>query len=322
MTYGTIGWSGGPRQSLTHNLKAGQFRSMGRVNVFPSNTTIINNNNFGVGYGMYDDCYCNNSNSTPSWLNWMMGIGLGGSLLGGILGMFTGGNKTEGAGEVKSDTSAEKEKATNKKLDEFEGLKAGYPEGKFFKVDDKYCCRIGDNVYEADNLVDLNNQLKAAIKPSTTEPKTVKKDGPEKKDATETTLPKLFKNMDGFKNEKAVTDKFKELTGADATKIDNLEGEITLSQVEDKGNNTKKNGSLSIKATDLKNIEPGKNKKLGTFGGKEVIAENLDGYIRIKVGDSQTYIVGKTSAGKYQGYQFENGNVIGYNEVNWTSRKS
>lgn len=318
MTYGITGWSGGPRQSLTHNLRAGQFRSMGRVNVFPSNTTIINNNNFGAGYGMYDDCYCNNSNSTPGWLNWMMGIGLGGTLLGGILGMFTGGNKTEGAGEVKTDTSAEKEKATNKKLDEFEGLKAGYPEGKFFKVDDKYCCRIGDNVYEADSLVDLNNQLKAAIKPSTTEPKTEKKDGPEKKDATETTLPKLFKDMSSFTTAEAVTDKFKELTGADAVKIDNIDTEtITLSNVYDKENNTNMADKLKINTSTLKGIPQNGTKKLGNYKGKEVIAENLDGYIRIKVGDEQTYIIGKASDNTYQGYQTKELDVVGAGPANW-----
>ena len=30
--YGVNGWSGGVRQSLTYNLKAGQMRGMGRVN--------------------------------------------------------------------------------------------------------------------------------------------------------------------------------------------------------------------------------------------------------------------------------------------------
>lgn len=109
--YGVTGWSGGVRQSLTYNLKAGQMRGMGRVNVFPS-TTIVNNN-FGGGYGFYNDsCYCNNTNSTPSWMNWMMGIGLGTSLLGNILGMFGiggGGGKTEGAGEAKTEAKETKE---------------------------------------------------------------------------------------------------------------------------------------------------------------------------------------------------------------------
>lgn len=165
--YGITGWSGGVRQSLTHNLRAGQMRGMGRVNVFP-NTTIINNN-FGGGYGFYDDSCCcsSNNNSTPSWMNWMMGIGLGTSLLGNILGMFGiggggGSSKTEGAGEAKTE-APKQDTNENKKLDEFEGLKVLYPDGKFAKVGDKYCCRIGDKVIEADSLVDLNKALKEAL---------------------------------------------------------------------------------------------------------------------------------------------------------------
>lgn len=100
--YSITGWSGGGRRPLTYNLKAGQFRGMGRVNVYPSKTTIVNNNFIGGGYGMYNNYECCN-NSTPKWMNWMMGIGIGSTLLGGILGMFgIGGNngseQIEGAG--------------------------------------------------------------------------------------------------------------------------------------------------------------------------------------------------------------------------------
>ena len=122
--YGITGWSGGGRQSLTYNLKAGQFRGMGRVNVFPSRTTIINNNIIGSGYGMYDSHQCCN-NSTPKWMNWMMGIGIGSTLLGGILSMFGigGGNQVEGAGGKEPETRTEdepsaKEKELEKKLQE------------------------------------------------------------------------------------------------------------------------------------------------------------------------------------------------------------
>ena len=122
--YGITGWSGGGRQSLTYNLKAGQFRGMGRVNVFPSRTTIINNNIIGGGYGMYDSHQCCN-NSTPKWMNWMMGIGIGSTLLGGILSMFGigGGNQVEGAGGKEPETRTEdepsaKEKELEKKLQE------------------------------------------------------------------------------------------------------------------------------------------------------------------------------------------------------------
>ncbi len=105
--YGITGWSGGSRQSLTYNLKAGQFRGMGRVNVFPSKTTIINNNIIGGGYGVYTDHHCCD-NGTPKWMNWMMGIGMGTTLLGGILNMFGiggGGGSVEGAGGKEPETT-------------------------------------------------------------------------------------------------------------------------------------------------------------------------------------------------------------------------
>lgn len=98
--YSITGWSGGGRRPLTYNLKAGQFRGMGRVNVIPNQTTIINNNIIGGGYGVYTNSHCCN-NSTPKWLNWMMGIGIGSTLLGGILNMFGvggGAGTVEGAG--------------------------------------------------------------------------------------------------------------------------------------------------------------------------------------------------------------------------------
>lgn len=125
--YSITGWSGGGRRPLTYNLKAGQFRGMGRVNVYPSKTTIVNNNFIGGGYGMYNNYECCN-NSTPKWLNWMMGIGIGTSLLGGILNMFgIGGNggTVEGAGgkeepqetKAQDPTQSKEYKDLNKKLD-------------------------------------------------------------------------------------------------------------------------------------------------------------------------------------------------------------
>ncbi len=177
--YGITGWSGGPRQSLTHNLRAGQFRGMGRTNIFPS-TTVVNNNFFGNGYGIYDDCCCNNNNSTPSWMNWMMGIGLGTSLLGNILCMFGigggggGVSDTEGGGGTETPKETKEVKASNEKQDEFAGLKVLYPDGKFAKIGDKYRCNIDNQSFEADSIVDLDKQLKEALnkKPETVKPKT------------------------------------------------------------------------------------------------------------------------------------------------------
>ena len=110
--YSITGWSGGGRRPLTYNLKAGQFRGMGRVNVIPSQTTIINNNIIGGGYQTNHCC----DNSTPKWMNWMMGIGIGSTLLGGILNMFGiggGGGTVEGAGgKEEPQTRKVKEKET------------------------------------------------------------------------------------------------------------------------------------------------------------------------------------------------------------------
>ena len=172
--YGVNGWSGGVRQSLTYNLKAGQMRGMGRVNVFPSNTTIINNNIFGNSCGMYDNC-CDGSDGMSGFTKTMLGIGMGTSILGTILGFFGiggGGGKSEGAGGTETPKETKEVKASNEKQDEFAGLKVLYPDGKFAKIGDKYRCNIGDQSFEADSIVDLDKQLKAALnkKPETVKP--------------------------------------------------------------------------------------------------------------------------------------------------------
>ena len=312
--YGITGWSGGARVPLTYNLRAGQMRGMGRVNVFPNNT-YVNNNFYGSNYDY--GCSCN-SNSTPGWMNWMMGIGLGGSLLGGILGMFAKkDDSAEGAGGDKKTTEAPKELS---KLEQAQNAIKGL--GKEYSVKSdadgnitfEYTAKDG-NRYSGKTLGELNQAiLDAANKPATTEVKPENTEKPEKAE----TLPKLFTNMDSFKTTEDVLKAFKSATGgADATKIDDINGNITLSQVEDKGNRTKMSGNLSIKAETLKDIEPGTTKPLGTFKGKKVIAENLDGYIRIKVGDVQTYIVGKANDGSYKGFQADKLNVTGTGDANW-----
>lgn len=174
--YGVNGWSGGVRQSLTYNLKAGQMRGMGRVNVFPSNTTVINNNIFGNSCGMYDNC-CDGSDGMSGFTKTMLGIGMGTSILGTILGFFGiggGGGKSEGAGGTETPKETKEVKASNEKQDEFAGLKVLYPDGKFAKIGDKYRCNIGDQSFEADSIVDLDKQLKAGLnkKPETVKPET------------------------------------------------------------------------------------------------------------------------------------------------------
>lgn len=174
--YGVNGWSGGVRQSLTYNLKAGQMRGMGRVNVFPSNTTVINNNIFGNSCGMYDNC-CDGSDGMSGFTKTMLGIGMGTSILGTILGFFGiggGGGKSEGAGGTETPKETKEVKASNEKQDEFAGLKVLYPDGKFAKIGDKYRCNIGDQSFEADSIVDLDKQLKAGLnkKPETVKTET------------------------------------------------------------------------------------------------------------------------------------------------------
>ena len=123
--YNITGWSGGGRRPLTYNLKAGQFRGMGRVNVIPSQTTIINNNIIGGGT-FATQCY---DTGTPKWLNWMLPIGLGTSLIGGILNMFGiggGGGTVEGAGgkeEPQTRTVKEKETTDPTQSKEYQELK-------------------------------------------------------------------------------------------------------------------------------------------------------------------------------------------------------
>lgn len=121
--YDITGWSGGGRRPINYGLKAGQFRGMGRVNVFPSSTTIVNNNIIGGGgcYSNSYDCGCNNGGSNK-FMNWMLGIGVGSTLLGGILSMFGigGGQKTEGAGgkEEKAEVKKEETPKEPSKLDQ------------------------------------------------------------------------------------------------------------------------------------------------------------------------------------------------------------
>lgn len=322
--YGITGWSGGPRQSLTHNLRAGQFRGMGRTNIFPS-TTVVNNNFFGNGYGIYDDCCCNNNNSTPSWMNWMMGIGLGTSLLGNILCMFGigggggGVSDTEGGGGSEKSTKTTKETKEVSKLEQAQNSlnTLGFTKEKGYNVwqdpDGNLVYTFTDKdgkEYKAKTFHELQNMenTKKSAQPATTA-------------TAKETLPKLFNDetMKDYKTTKEVLQAFNTATGANATKISDISADsITLGTVEDKGNGTTMVGNLKIKTETLKSIPVGGTKNLGTFKGKAVIAENLDGYIRVKIGNKQTYIVGKAQDGSYKGFQADKLNVTGTGDANWT----
>ena len=79
--YNITGWSAGGRRPLTYNLKAGQFRGMGGVNVMPGPRNIVNIYNDGYGTYGSDDC----GPKMPKWMQWMMGGGMIMNFLGQIL---------------------------------------------------------------------------------------------------------------------------------------------------------------------------------------------------------------------------------------------
>ena len=259
--YGVNGWSGGVRQSLTYNLKAGQMRGMGRVNVFPSNTTVINNNIFGNSCGMYDNC-CDGSDGMSGFTKTMLGIGMGTSILGTILGFFGiggGGGKSEGAGGTETPKETKEVKTSNEKQDEFAGLKVLYPDGKFAKIGDKYRCNIGDQSFEADSIVDLDKQLKAGLnkKPETvkteTDASSVKPSEPETQELKDGTFTSAIDEALGSRSK--------------------IKGEVT--------NNT--DGTVSIKGTN-NTYTYEKGKKTVTYNGKSYTVYSLKGATNNKTG--------------------------------------
>ena len=317
--YDITGWAGG-RRPITNNLKAGQLRQMGVPRNASSNIFINNNLGcLGSYNGAYFDhcCYGNDSESSMSkFEKWMVGLGVGGGLMGCILGLF-GRGKSEGAG----DTSE-----AQPKTDEFAGLKELYKTDKytFAKIGDKYICKMGDDEVEGSSIEELHDQIKAkrqeAQQSTTTTPTTPTQQTGQTGETAET-LPQLFNDagMSSLKTKQEVLDKFKKETNADAYKIDTTQ-DITITQVNDKGNRTSMSGNVKITASQLEKLKSGESVSLGKFHDKDVTATSLDGYLQIKVGD-QTYIVGKTDNGSYQGYQFKDGNVEGYSRANWTRNK-
>lgn len=273
--YGVNGWSGGVRQSLTYNLKAGQMRGMGRVNVFPSNTTVINNNIFGNSCGMYDNC-CDGSDGMSGFTKTMLGIGMGTSILGTILGFFGiggGGGKSEGAGGTETPKETKEVKASNEKQDEFAGLKVLYPDGKFAKIGDKYRCNIGDQSFEADSIVDLDKQLKAALNKK---PETVKPESKPDETSVKPSEPETQELKDG-----TFTSAIDEALGSRSK----IKGEVT--------NNT--DGTVSIRGTN-NTYTYEKGKKTVTYNGKSYTVYSLKGATNNKTGKAvpttkQEYII-------------------------------
>lgn len=312
--YNITGWSGGGRRPLTYNLMPGQFRNT-RVNIFPSQT-IINNNigNFG-GCFDYGDCCCGGGDKTPSWMNWMMGIGMGTSLLGGILSMFgIGGGKsaesTEGAGEAK-----QKPKTDDSDL---KNLKTLYPNHNIVKMEDgTYVAKPknGGKSITAKTAAELMEKLDAkAEKPATTTTTQAENSPTQSTASPVTTSPftmQLFKAGE-FADASAEEAKFEELTGQKVFTLGDNFSEITIEKLIDKGSPADKDID-DVKIT--KNADGTLACNPAEVNGKAVSAEILGNkYIRLTVGE-QTYIVAKNN----NAYQYQDGNVTGFDVANWTT---
>lgn len=230
--YGVNGWSGGVRQSLTYNLKAGQMRGMGRVNVFPSNTTVINNNIFGNSCGMYDNC-CDGSDGMSGFTKTMLGIGMGTSILGTILGFFGiggGGGKSEGAGGTEKPKETPKETPKEpSKLEQAQNAIKGLGKEYSVSIDAdgnityKYTDKNG-NEYTGKTLGELNQAiLDGKNKPTEVKPESKPDETSVKPSEPETTGVKTGDNISAI--DLALGDKSK-IQGK--AQVDKTTGDITI----------------------------------------------------------------------------------------------
>jgi hypothetical protein len=102
--YDITGWSGGGRRPITHNLRPGQFRGMGSVNVFGEPTRVVINNNVGDGRSYFDYGY--EEPSMPTWMQWMMGGGMAMNFLGQIFqAVMPHSNGIDGRGSARGEMS-------------------------------------------------------------------------------------------------------------------------------------------------------------------------------------------------------------------------
>ena len=306
--YDITGFHTTGRQRLSQGLMAGHLRSQ-RTSVFPSKT-VINNNIFTGGYADYG-CYDSHScDSTHKWMNWLMGGGMIASVLGGIFGA----NKTEGAGGGSDKPAAPASDNSNLKED-IKALQTQFPDAKLSALSNNTILCNGTKCKDIDEALKILNKT-----PDNKNTKIHNDDnngnGPKlnTQENQVKALAKLFNDagMAGLKTQEEVDAKFEELAGTKPYKIDTSGDGITINAVDDLGNKTSKADSIKITPEQLKDLKSGEYTSLGTFAGKEISAVNLDGYLRIKVGD-QTYIVGEDG----KGYQMKDGNVDGYDETNW-----
>lgn len=172
MPWNLSGWSPGRgRTPLTYNLRAGQFRGMGRPRFFPS-TTIINNNIFGNmrsgccnSYSnFYNSGCCGGQNTTPEWMQWTMIGGMGLSALGEILGIFWPGKKSA---DVAEEAPADKKPAEDPYAKDWTELQNLYKDkGTFAHIGDKYICLLTNGKQiEATTPSDLMGKLQLELAP-------------------------------------------------------------------------------------------------------------------------------------------------------------
>ncbi len=306
--YGITGWSGGGRRPINYGLKAGQFRT-GKYNVF-QNKTVINNNIFAGGYmGGYNYGYFDHQchqDSTPSWMNWLMGIGIGASFLGGILSLF-GGNKAEKGAEAQPQQSN----------DEFAGLKQAFPDGEFIKITDNlYQANIDGKTYDGSSIEDLYKNIKGGKNQGAEAPKpqvTTQGSRTAETPSDLTALEKAYQDnnvkdyspvkfdganlMDIFKNLTGVYDYGHDSNGRDIGDFEDAKADLS--------------GKESLKEGDTVRI-----------GGKDYKIINNDGFIYVQDVNTphanQIYILEKKPGGGYQLSQRSFTDTEGYGKAAWS----
>lgn len=110
------------RYSLNQRVLPGQYKRLGGTNLF-TNKTFIQNNFYGGGFGHYDygsygcDGQCNGGGNNK-FMNWMMGLGMLSTVLGGIFKMFSSGDEdVEGKGGDNPKKAADPNEALKKEND-------------------------------------------------------------------------------------------------------------------------------------------------------------------------------------------------------------
>ena len=151
--YDITGFHTTGRQRLSQGLMAGHLRSQ-RTSVFPSKT-VINNNIFTGGYADYG-CYDSHScDSTPKWMNWLMGGGMIASVLGGIFGA----NKTEGAGGGSDKPAADTPASDNSNLKEdIKALQTQFPDAKLSALSNNTILCNGTKCKDIDEALKILNK--------------------------------------------------------------------------------------------------------------------------------------------------------------------